>query len=68
MYFAGIDISKYKHYCCTISADDLKIISKVTIENNKSDFEELLTIINSLYDPDDRRISVESTARYVFNL
>ena len=35
MYFIGIDISKYKHDCCIISAADQKVVSKVTIKNNK---------------------------------
>ena len=35
MYFVGIDISKYKHDCCIISAADQQIISKFTITNDK---------------------------------
>lgn len=42
MYFIGIDISKYKHDCCIISAADQKVVSKVTIKNNKASFNELL--------------------------
>ena len=38
MYFIGIDISKYKHDCCIISAADQKVVSKVTIKNNKAGF------------------------------
>lgn len=51
-----IDISKYKHDCCIISAANQKIISKVIIANNKAGFDELLTIINSLSDSEDIRI------------
>lgn len=68
MYFIGIDISKYKHDCCIISAADQKIVSKVTIKNNKAGFDELLTIINSLSNPEDIRIGFESTAHYALNL
>ncbi|MDC7301545.1 IS110 family transposase [Agathobacter ruminis] len=68
MYFIGIDISKYKHDCCIISAANQKVVSKVTIENNKSGFEELLTIINSLSNPADIKIGFESTAHYALNL
>ena len=68
MYFIGIDISKYKHDCCIISAADQKVFSKVTIKNNKSGFDELLTIINSLSNPEDIRIGFESTAHYALNL
>ena len=56
MYFIGIDISKYKHDCCIISAADQKVVSKVTIKNNKAGFNELLTIIHSLANPADIRI------------
>ena len=68
MYFIGIDISKYKHDCCIISAADQKVVSKVTIKNNKTGFDELLTIINSLSNPEDIRIGFESTAHYALNL
>lgn len=68
MYFIGIDISKYKHDCCIISAADQKVVSKVTIKNNKAGFDELLTIINSLSNPEDIRIGFESTAYYALNL
>ena len=68
MYFVGIDISKYKHDCCIISAADQKVVSKVTIKNNKTGFDELLTIINSLSNPEDIRIGFESTAHYALNL
>lgn len=68
MYFIGIDISKYKHDCCIISAADQKVVSKVTVKNNKDGFDELLTIINSLSNPEDIRIGFESTAHYALNL
>ena len=68
MYFIGIDISKYKHDCCIISAVDQKVVSKVTIKNNKAGFDELFTIINSLSNPEDIRIGFESTAHYALNL
>ena len=68
IYFIGIDISKYKHDCCIISAADQKVVSKVTIKNNKAGFDELLTIINSLSNPEDIRIGFESTAHYALNL
>ena len=36
MYFVGIDISKYKHDCCIISAADQKVVSKFTFQNDTS--------------------------------
>lgn len=67
-YFAGIDISKYKHDCCIISAADQKVVSKFTFNNNKAGFEELHTILNSLSNPEDIKIGFESTAHYALNL
>ena len=68
MYFVGIDISKYKHDCCIISAADQKVISKFTIQNDKGGFEQLLISLNSLSYPENIRIGFESTAHYAFNL
>ena len=68
MYFVGVDISKYKHDCCIISAANQKVVSKVIIKNNKAGFNELLTIIHSLPNPADIRIGFESTAHYALNL
>ena len=68
LYFVGIDISKYKHDCCIISAIDQKVISKFTIKNDKAGFEELITTFNSLSSPEDIRIGFESTAHYALNL
>ncbi len=36
MYFVGIDISKYKHDCCIISAANQKVVSKFTFIENIS--------------------------------
>ena len=68
MYFIGIDISKYKHDCCIISAADQKVVSKFTFKNDKAGFEELLTVLNSLSNPEDIKIGFESTAHYALNL
>ena len=68
VYFIRIDISKHKHNYCFISAGNQKVVSKVTIKNNKSNFEELLTIIHSLSTPEDIKIGFESTVHYALNL
>lgn len=68
VYFVGIDISKYKHDCCIISAADQKVISKFTIKNDKAGFEQLLISLNSLSNPEDIKIGFESTAHYALNL
>lgn len=68
MYFVGIDISKYKHDCCIMSAADQKVISKFTFKNGKSGFEHLHLILSPLSTPEDIRIGFESTAHYAHNL
>lgn len=68
MYFVGIDISKYKHDCCIISAVDQHVVSKFTFKNDKNGFSELLTALQSLSNPEDIRIGFESTAHYALNL
>ena len=68
MYFVGIDISKYKHDCCIISAADQQIVSKFTITNENDGSEQLLTSLNSLSNPEDIKIGFESTAHYALNL
>lgn len=67
-YFVGIDVSKYKHDCCIISAADQKVISKFTFQNDKAGFDELLLVLGSLSTPEDIRIGFESTAHYALNL
>jgi len=68
LYFVGIDISKYKHDCCILSAADQKVVSKFTFNNDKLGFQQLLTVFNSLFTPEDIRIGFESTAHYALNL
>ena len=68
MYFVGIDISKYKHDCCIISAADQKVVSKFTFQNDKAGFEELHIVLNFLSNPEDIKIRFESTAHYALNL
>ena len=62
MYFVGIDISKYKHDCCIISAVNQKVVSKFSFPNDKSGFEQLRTALNSFSNPEDIKIGFESTA------
>ncbi|MGI6505020.1 MAG: IS110 family transposase [Clostridia bacterium] len=68
MYFVGIDISKYKHDCCIISAADQQVVAKFVIQNDKNGFNELLTHLHSLSNTEDIRIGFESTSHYALNL
>ena len=47
MYFVGIDISKYKHDCCILSAANQKVVTKFVILNNKEGFNELQAALQS---------------------
>lgn len=68
MYFVGIDISKYKHDCCIISAADQSVVTKFTFRNDMDGFRQLVSSLNSLSSPEDIRIGFESTAHYALNL
>ena len=68
MYFLGIDISKYKHDCCIISAADQQVVSMFVIRNDKDGFNELLKTLSSLSTPQDIKIGFESTSHYGQNL
>ena len=68
MYFVGIDISKYKHDCCIMSAATQTVVTKFTIKNDKSGFEQLIITLQSLSNPEDIRIGFESTSHYALNL
>lgn len=68
LYFVGIDISKYKHDCCILSAADQQVVSKFTFRNNRSGFNELHSILSALSNPEDIKIGFESTGHYALNL
>lgn len=46
LYFVGIDIFKYKHDCCIISAANQKVISKFTIKMIKPALKTLLLLLS----------------------
>lgn len=68
LYFVGIDISKYKHDCCILSAADQEVVLKFTFKNDLQGFEQFLSALSSLSSPEDIRIGFESTAHYALNL
>lgn len=53
LYFVGIDISKYKHDCCILSASDQQVVARFVFGNDKGGFDELLTALQSLSSPED---------------
>lgn len=68
LYFVGIDISKYKHDCCIMSAATQTVVTKFTFKNDKSAFVQLITTLQSLSNPEYIRIGFESTTHYALNL
>ena len=68
MYFVGIDISKYKHDCCILSAVDQNVVTKFAIKNDNSGFQQLIKTLHSLSNSEDIKIGFESTAHYALNL
>lgn len=68
MYFVGIDISKYKHDCFITTETGHVVCNPFTIKNDHDGFEELLTILRSLDNPEKIRIGFESTGHYSLNL
>lgn len=68
LYFVGIDISKYKHDCCIISAADQQTVAKFTFRNDREGFDLFLDSLQSLAEPQDIRIGFESTSHYALNL
>lgn len=68
LYFVGIDVSKYKHDCCILSAADQHVVSKFTFRNDREGFDLLEDSLLSLADSKDIRIGFESTAHYALNL
>ena len=67
-YFVGIDISKYKHDCCIISAADQQVIAKFTFRNDRDGFDTFADTLQSIAEPKDIRIGFESTSHYALNL
>ena len=68
LYFVGIDISKYKHDCCIISAADPQVVAKFTFRNDREGFDTFVDTLQSFPEPKNVRIGFESTAHYALNL
>ncbi len=67
-YFVGIDISKYKHDCCIISAADQQVVAKFSFRNDRDGFDTFADTLQSIAEPKDIRIGFESTSHYALNL
>ncbi|MDT8336570.1 MAG: IS110 family transposase [Candidatus Izemoplasmatales bacterium] len=68
MYLIGIDISKYKHDCF-IATETGEVIKDVfSFDNNQKGFTILLNILEALDPIHEKRIGLEATGHYGYNL
>lgn len=67
-YFIGIDIAKFKHDCFIMDQNGTVIRNSFTFSNDKTGFDQLLSILNSLDSSHEKRIGLEATGHYGMNL
>ena len=69
MIYVGIDVAKDQHDCFICNGDGEVLANVFTIENSKSGFEHLLSIINTCTGIDDKKkVGLEATGHYSYNL
>jgi len=68
MFVIGIDVSKYKHDCIVLNDAGDVVIKQFTVANDRSGFNQLLSVINELDPSQEKRIGFESTGHYQGNL
>lgn len=68
MYVIGLDLSKYKHDCFIATETGETIKETFTFKNDSEGFSELLSVLNSLDQSQEKRIGMESTGHYGNNL
>lgn len=69
MIYVGIDVAKDKHDCFICNGDGEVLANVFTIENSKSGFEHLLSIINTCTGVDGKKkVGLEATGHYSYNL
>jgi transposase len=68
MYLIGIDISKYKHDCFIATEAGEIIKDSFSFDNDCSGFNQFLSILNALDPSQIKRIGLEATGHYGYNL
>ena len=69
MVYVGIDVAKDKHDCVLVDSDGVVLSGPFTIENNRSGFAELLSVLKSCAgDLAEIKVGLEATAHYSDNL
>lgn len=67
-YFIGIDIAKFKHDCFIADHNGEVIRNSFTFKNDKTGFDSLKSILDSLDQSQEKRIGLEATGHYGLNL
>ena len=67
-YFVGIDIAKFKHDCFIMNHEGEVIRNPFTFKNDKTGFNELLSVLSSLDSNQIIKIGFEATGHYATNL
>ena len=68
MYFVGIDVSKYKHDCFIVTETGEVIKDTFTFDNNRTGFNQFLSILDGLGPKNEIKIGLEATGHYMNNL
>ena len=68
MYLIGIDISKYKHDCFIATEAGEIIKDSFSFDNCSKGFSQLLDVLKSLDPSQTKRIGLEATGHYGYNL
>ncbi|MDP2425052.1 MAG: IS110 family transposase [Candidatus Izemoplasmatales bacterium] len=68
MYLIGIDVSKYKHDCFIATEAGQVIKDSFTFTNDAKGFNTLLEVLHSLDPAQTKRIGLEATGHYGYNL
>jgi len=68
VYLIGIDISKYKHDCFIATETGEIIKEAFSFDNSKQGFTQLLEVLSSLDSTQTKRIGLEATGHYGYNL
>lgn len=68
MYLIGIDISKYKHDCFIATEAGEIIKDSFSFDNNTKGFSQLLDVLQALDQSQLKKISLEATGHYGYNL
>ncbi len=68
MYLIGIDISKYKHDCFIATEAGEIIKDSFSFDNDAKGFSQLLDVLHALDPSQTKRIGLEATGHYGYNL